>query len=133
MKYPSGPKLTPQRVEEVFFACMFEDGEDTSNNVVAEGVTSTVGFHPDRLESNSGAIVELLGELPDVFKASGGGGMSFLNACDDKHGNQWTGLHQTMEQLFLLGLASGKVVCLLPREAWDALPGGMPYYVIQDR
>jgi len=37
-----------------------------------------------------------------------------------------------MEKLFLLGLAIEKVKCLMPREVWPALPGGMPYYVIND-
>lgn len=126
------PKLTSQRVEETFLSCLFADGEDTSNHIKAEGITSVVGFHPERLESSAGAIVEMLGELPDTFKASGGGGTSFLLACEDGHGTQWTDLHQRMEQLFLLGLAIRKVLCPLPRETWDALPGGMPYYIVQD-
>jgi len=56
--------------------------------------------------------------------------MSFLNACQDRNGNQWTDLHQRMEQLFVLGQAAGFVSCLLPRDMWAALPGGMPYYVV---
>jgi hypothetical protein len=73
----------------------------------------------------------MLAELPDMFKESGGGGWSFLNACDDRHGNQWTGLHQRMEQLFQLGIGIDKVECQLPREVWPALPGGMPYYIVK--
>lgn len=124
--------LDPKKVNSIFIDCLFVEGEDTSNHVKAEGITSNVGFHPDRLESRKAEIVAMLDELPDEFKESGGGGMSFLNACNDKHGNQWTGLHQRMEQLFQLGIGVGKVKNLMPREMWDALPGGMPYYTVTD-
>lgn len=122
--------LTSEKVEEIFMDCLFKEGEDTSNYIKAEGVIHSVGFHPGRLASHREEIKTLLGELPGAFKTSRGGGMSFLNACNDKHGNQWTGLHQHMEQLFQLGIAIGKVKCLLPRNMWSALPGGMPYYVV---
>ncbi len=51
---------------------------------------------------------------------------------DDCRGEQWTGLHPTVDMLFTLGLAAGRVVCLMPRELWDALPGGMPYYMVRE-
>ncbi|OGL24843.1 hypothetical protein A3A68_02525 [Candidatus Saccharibacteria bacterium RIFCSPLOWO2_01_FULL_48_13] len=124
--------LDPERVNVIFLDCLFKDYEDTSNMVVAEGIVDTVGFHPERLESHRDEIEALLMELPNEFMRSGGGGWSFLNACLDKHGNQWTGLHQRMGQLFQLGIGIGKVVCLTPRNMWFALPGGMPYYVIED-
>lgn len=124
--------LTADRVETIFMDCLFQDGENMDNHVKAEGVTSIVGFHPARLESHRAEIVAMLDELPDTFRASVGGGWSFLNACQDKHGNQWTGLHQRMEQLFQLGIAIGKVKCCTPREMWPILPGGMPYYVVLD-
>ncbi len=122
--------LDPEVVNAVFMDCLFRDGEDTSKHVVAEGVTRNVGFHPERLKSHKAEIEAILAELSPEFHETGGGGMSFLNACNDKHGNQWTGLHQRMEQLFQLGIGIGKVKCLMPREMWSALPGGMPYYVI---
>lgn len=122
--------LDPERVNVMFVDCLFRDGEDTSKHVKAEGITRNVGFHPKRLESHKAEIEAMLDELPDEFKEGGGGGMSFLNACNDKQGNQWTGLHQRMEQLFQLGIGIGKVQCLMPREMWGILPGGMPYYLI---
>ena len=122
--------LDPERVKAVFMDCLFKEGEDTSKYVKAEGITNNVGFHPERLESHKTEIEEMLDELPDKFKKSGGGGSSFLNACNDKHGNQWTGLHQRMEQLFQLGVGIGKVQNQMSREMWSVLPGGMPYYVI---
>lgn len=126
-------RLSTTRVESIFMDCLFRDGEDTSNHVKAEGITTTAGFHPERLKGHEAEIVEMLGELPDEFKETGGGGMSFLNACNDKHGNQWTSYHRTMEQLFQLGIASGKAKLLMPRAMWGALPGGMPYYVVLNK
>ena len=123
-------KLNPSKVENVFLDCLFKEGEDKSNHVEAQGIMTNVGFHPKRLESHKAEIEEMLNELPSEFQQSGGGGWSFLNACNDKHGNQWTGLHQIMEQLVLLGIGLGKVKFQLPREVWSALPGGMPYFVV---
>ena len=122
--------LNAERVNEVFLDCLFREGEDTSKHIKAEGITTTAGFHPERLNSHKAEIEAMLDELPNEFQKQGGGGMSFLEACNDKHGEQWTGLHCVMEQLFQLGIAIGKVSLLLPREVWSGLPGGMPYYVI---
>lgn len=122
--------LSSETVETIFKDCLFKKGEDTSKHIKAEGIMTNVGFHPERLESNRAKIEAMLDELSDEFKESGGGGMSFLNACNDKHGNQWTSLHQSMEQLFQLGIGIGKVKCLMPRNMWNTLPGGMPYYAI---
>lgn len=122
--------LNAARVTEVFVDCLFKDEEDKTNYVEAQGVMVHVGFHPGRLEEHKEEILAMLGELPDQFKASGGGGWTFLNACNDKHGNQWTGLHKVMDELFTLGIAIGKVKPNLEREAWKMLPGGMPYYVV---
>lgn len=48
----------------------------------------------------------MLYELPDTFKATGGGGMSVPErACYDRNGNQWTGMHATMEQFDSAGAA----------------------------
>jgi hypothetical protein len=69
----------------------------------------------------------MLSDLPDEFQASGGGGWSFLNACMTKTGEQWTGMHPTMDKLFMLGIAAGKARWLMPRDMWSVLPGGMPY------
>lgn len=124
------PQLSASRVTEIFRDCLFNEGEDTSNNVPAEGIKTTVGFHLERLQSYKDEVAAMLDELSDDFKPVGGGGTSFLNACDDKHGRQWADLHQTMEQLFQLGIALGKVTCLMPRVMWDALPGGVPYYLV---
>ena len=122
--------LTAEAVEAVFHTCMFNEGEDTAGYVKAEGISCDVGFHPGRLEEGREVIESMLSELPLEFHESSGGGMSFLNACNDKDGKLWTGLHQRMEQLFQLGIGIGRVKCLMPKDMWSALPGGMPYYVV---
>lgn len=123
--------LTTDHVDSVFRDCLFKDDEDTSNHIVAEGVVRTVGFHPGRINQHRQEIHDMLAELPNAFRLSGGGGSSFLSACLDRHGNQWTGMHQIQEQLVQLGIAIGEVKYCLPREMWTVFPGGMPYFVIR--
>lgn len=121
--------INAQEVEDVFKDCLFQDGEDTSNHIKAPGIVHPVGFHPGRLAKNKEKIVAFLSQLPTEFHKNSGGGWSFLNACMTKDGEQW-GEHINMEQLFQLGEGLGMVKCQLPKEVWPALPGGMPYYVI---
>lgn len=123
--------LTPTRVNEIFMDCLFRDGESTDDAVVVEGIVSKFGFNPVRLESHREDVRALLSQLPKEFHIeSAGGGWSFLNACTRSDGELWTGEHAKMEQLFALGVALDLVSCLLPREMWSALPGGMPYYAV---
>ncbi|KKN01359.1 hypothetical protein LCGC14_1128560 [marine sediment metagenome] len=123
-------ELTAENVEKVFMDCLFRDDKDTSDPAIAEGITLKIGFNKERLSSHSDDVTTMLAQLPKEFQKDSGGGWSFLNACNNSEGEQWTGLHKIMEQLFTLGLASGKVISQLPRELWEALPGGMPYYVV---
>lgn len=123
-------KLKSETVSAIFKDCLFAEQPVRRSYLPAEGVTMKVGFDPDKVSAHDGEIAALLAELPDQFDEVKGGGWSFLNACYDKHGAQWTGMHSVMEELFLLGIAAGRVKCLLPREMWSALPGGVPYYVV---
>jgi hypothetical protein len=119
--------LTDARVEEVFLDCLFKTApEDPSVAVLVEGIMYDVGFDPVQLSKHKDEIIAMLDELSNDFKQ----GTSFLNACEDKHGKQWTDLHPRMEQLFQLGMGIKKVRCLIPRALWHSLPGGMPYYQI---
>lgn len=122
--------LSPEKVADIFGKCLFQEEEDKTVYVKAEGIVVNVGFHPKRLEEYRPIIEAMLNELPEQFHEETGGGWSFLQACQDKDGELWTGFHQIMEQLFLLGMAINKVRCLLPRDMWYIFPGGMPYYVI---
>lgn len=121
-------ELTADNVNRVFRDCFFREEEDKTDYVQAEGILHTVGFHPKRLESHRQNVTDMLSMLPTKFKTTG---ESFLNACDRADGVQWTGLHRTMEQLFLLGIALGLVESQAPRDMWSALPGGMPYYIVK--
>ncbi len=121
--------ISANRVREIFMDCLYRDGEDTSDHVKAEGIMSTAGFHPQRLQGHAAEIQETLLMLPDEFHQDKGGGMSFLNACMDRNGNHWAE-HPTIEMLFQLGIATGKAKCLMPREMWRVMPGGMPYYAV---
>jgi len=122
--------LTAEKVNSTFLSCLFKEGENTETHIIGEGVMKKVEFNPERLKEKESVIIEMLNDLPDSFKATGGGGMSFLNMCQDKEDNQWTGFHQTMDELVCLGNAIGKLSFLMPKEMWSILPGGMPYLVV---
>jgi len=123
-------ELTTENTEIIFMDCLLKEGEDTAGAIAVEGVMSKFWFHPRRLGDHENDISHLLSQLPAEFMADGGGGWSFLNACVRVDGVQWAE-HITIEQLFALGQALGLVQCLLPRSAWPALPGGMPYYSVR--
>jgi len=122
--------LSASNVSDIFRNCLFKNDEPTDKQTLGEGIRMKVGFNPQRLEENRGNIEDMLSQLPDSFKKSGGGGMSFLYMCEDNKGNQWADLHQTMDELVTLGNAIGKLSYPLPKELWGTLPGGMPYIVI---
>lgn len=130
-------ELTAENVKETGLACMFSDeeiGTKTDDEmkaiaIVSEGITVNFVFSPDKIKQQKENIKSLLSQLPDEFMKSGGGGWSFLNACVTKNGTQW-GEHRIMETLFCLGEAAGIVQLCMPREMWDILPGGMPFYTI---
>jgi hypothetical protein len=124
--------LTAELVEEVFRDCLADD-KDSHTTVKVEGVVHTAAFDRAELAKHHYLIGEMLGDLPLEFqpRANGGqDGWSFLQACNDKNGEQWTGLHMTIEQLLLLGIATGQAHFCLPKNVWPALPGGMPYFVV---
>lgn len=122
--------LTSEAVRTIASECLYARDEPHDDAIIVEGIVTHMGFHPERIAKNTDKISELLAELPTEFHAKGGGGWTFLNACNDKHGIQWTGLHREMELLFCLGIAAGKAKWMLPRDMWEVMPGGMPYVVV---
>lgn len=132
------PLISSVRVEEILLDCLFDsiEGDPPEGSyVVGEGILNRYGFDPPKLEKHRAEVKQMLDNLPLPFhkpqsKEGGGGGWSFLNACQDANDVQWTGLHRTMEMLFALGGALGYVKYPLPRDMWSALPGGMPYVVV---
>lgn len=134
------PLIDAERVVEILRDCLFTseempgDTEVPEGAVIVEGIIHPFGFHPGRLEKHSAEIATMLQALPMEFRDKehgGGGGWSFLNACQDANDVQWTGLHQTMDALFVLGIGLGLAAWLLPRDMWSVLPGGMPYVVVK--
>ena len=119
-------------VHEIFLDCLYKDGEPHDDAIVVDGIVSRFGLNPDRLAKHAPKVRDVLLEMPMQFHptADGGGdGWSFLQLCVDKNGEQWAE-HPTMEQLICLGIALKMVRYLLPREVWEALPGGVPYIAI---
>lgn len=126
--------LTAENVHRIFTDCLFTTEEvkaangNPSEAVLAEGISISVGFHPERLRGHREEIASMLSELPENFMESKGG-WSFLMACNTRNNVQW-GEHRNMQELFLLGIGLGMVRSLTPREHWEMLPRGMPYYVV---
>ena len=129
-------KLTSENVVKIFRSCLFEDGADPTPEeyTVVETVQGgKVGLCNKKLDKYRDDIFDMLKQLSTDFMETGGGGMSFLNACNDKNGDQWTGLHQIMNELFMLGQATKRAKFLMPRDMWDAFPGGLPCVVVLDK
>ncbi len=127
-------ELTSENVTSVFMDCIAKDRDFEVNPdpyVVIQGITSSFALVRERVAAHESDIEGLLTGLSDDFREGGGGGMSFLAMCDDRNGNQWTGMHKVMQELVVLGIAAEKVVIPFPREVWSALPGGMPYIVVK--
>ena len=123
--------LTSERVEEVFMDCLYKDMEARKDAVIVMGIILNVGFHPERLEAHRQDVKVMLAELMPEFHQKTGGGWTFLNLCNDKHGRQWTSFHEIQEQLCLLGNALGLSEYLMDREMWAAMPGGVPYFMVK--
>lgn len=132
-------QLTAANVTTIIEDCLFKDeelvnGQPPKDAVLVEGIVKNFGFHPGRLAEHKDEILELLHQLPNEFQdmgTGGGGGWSFLNACNTKDGVQW-GEHNNMEELLCLGIATEQAEILMPREMWSAFPGGMPYFEVKE-
>lgn len=131
-------KLSAANVTKTFASCLASKN-DIAGDMTSDGTIMVTGalpnlsavFKKESLKKHEADIVSMLDSLPQEFKESCGGGWSFLNACIDKDGNQW-GEQSTVNQLLMLGLATGKARYTLPREMWSMLPGGVPYFVVDD-
>lgn len=125
--------LTSENVSNTFLACLYKDTPSLTppdDALAITGITVTAWFDKKSLEEKKEDIKKLLDQLPEAFFVGKGGGWSFLNACDNRQGLLWTGEQRVMQELFLLGEAIGCVKACISRDMWPALPGGVPYYVI---
>ena len=130
--------LTPENVQMIFEEVSQtnlrdDDSSSDDSSLKIESVELKVTFDSQKLKAREADIISMLSNLPESFRASSGGGWSFLNLCLDKDENQWTGSHLRMDQLVALGLGIEKVSFLVPRTLWGKLPGGMPYLVVMDK
>ena len=125
-------KLTEDNVHNLFLSLSYEESENKVEYVKAHGVIGNVGFHPVMLKEARRHIESMLYCLPKEFMLSYGRGWSFLNIGLNKNGKQWTGVHQIMDELVMMGLAIGKIVFLSHKGTWRHYPGGMPYLVVLD-
>lgn len=119
--------INPYRVAELYGECLLNDADDP---VDVEGIVHPCRFSAAKLQEHKAEIARMLDQLQDPFKPldeGGGGGWSFLNVCQDRDGNLWTGVHWTCEMLIQLGIGTGQASWLGSRELWPAFPGGLPY------
>ena len=123
--------IDAKEVRNIFEDCLFKDGESHDQYIVIEGITMTIGFHPGRVDQHADDIKNILDNLSDQFKESGGGGYTFLEMPFDKDGNQW-GDQPNAQELYILGYAAGWCDYLMPRYMWAAFPGGVPYIVVHN-
>jgi hypothetical protein len=125
------PLISAIEVKQIFVSCLFNQNEIINGQtiippLVVQGIQAKFGFHPDRIKEAAPIITNYLNQLPADFKS----GASFLNLCMTNSGEQWTGEHSICELLMVMGIAIGKAAYTAPKELWNALPGGMPYVVI---
>lgn len=113
--------IDPNAVTELLGSCLSENG------AIVEGIVSNFGIDVEKAKKDEAVIKTWIADLPTEFLFEGGGGWSFLNLCQTKDGEQWTGLHRACEALYVLSRAIGCANILLPRSLWGALPGGVPY------
>lgn len=101
--------------------------------IFVESVAAKVLFHPDRIAESKEQIRSILGDMDSKFMKQtpddNDSGYSFLAMPFDKDGVHWCE-QPTADLLVALGIACGFIEYLLPREAWPALPGGVPYFAI---
>ncbi len=122
-------KLTAEAVEAVLLSALPETKDTQGECVEIQGVMGTFRLQKRSLQEQSLTIKELLAQLPNEFYADEGGGWSFLNMCTTANGSLW-GQQRDVNNLIVLGLGLELVSFLMPRELWEALPGGMPYVQI---
>lgn len=130
-------ELTAQNVEKIAIKCLYTEeeiealgGKENIKEKLVYGIGSAVAWNPLRLKEEEQNIIDMLHQLPSGFqKESPEGGVSFLCAFETNKGVHW-GEHPVMDILFMLGIAVDAVESPLPRELWEALPSGVPYYKI---
>ncbi|MFF2532348.1 hypothetical protein ACFVS2_25900 [Brevibacillus sp. NPDC058079] len=121
--------INPNRVNEILVDCLYKkeeivDGKPIIPYVGVQGVQGAIGFHPERLQSHKQEISDMIENLPKEIDSVEG--LSFLNVCQDKEGNLWTGMHKTCDELIMLAIGLELLEFTMSKELWMMCPGGMP-------
>lgn len=103
--------IDAKEVHNIFKDCLFKNGESHDQYIVIEGITMTIGFHPGRVDQHADDIKNILDNLSDQFKESGGGGYTFLEMPFDKDGNQWE-INQMLRSCIFWDMQQGGVTIL---------------------
>ena len=115
--------------EQVDTICMDCLNGKEEGALVVTGLVTKFGFNPEKIQQHKATIKALLDQMPLPFhpaSVGGGGGYTFLNLPFTRDGEQW-GEQIDADSLLCLGIATGMAKILVPRELWDAFPGGVPY------
>lgn len=103
-------KLTSEKLDEIRVDCMFKNKDEIDPNAPAirvDGPIHSVILLASGLEKHHEEIHEMLLELPDSYRQGYGGGSSLIEAFHDRHGNVWAPHIMYIEELILIGIASG--------------------------
>lgn len=123
-------ELTVENVNAIVVACLPKIEDNPDNLIYGDGLVIRMAFDPEKINKNREHIISMLEQLPDEFQEGKGNGWSFLQMCYTKEGVHW-GEHQDMDKLVCLGRSIKKVMYLLPRNMWEAFPGGVPYLMVK--
>ena len=106
--------IDAKAVEDALKDCLFReeelvvsddealDGQAPEGAIIVEGVMTTFGFHPDRLETHREEVRDWLSQMNDNFMIDKGGGWSFTQVPFTKDDHQW-GEQRDGENLMVLG------------------------------
>lgn len=122
--------LTDEAVSELEYYCLRDSAESPCDEIVVKGLVHIWHFARQRVSESRAKIVTLLSELPEEFRVGSGGGLSLRRGQFDRAGNKWAQCTCPVESLVCLGIAAEQARWLGDREAWHALPGGVPYVSI---
>ena len=116
--------LSAERVSEIYKGCLFRSDDTASEKVYVEGVYKEVVFGSGRLAGREGKIELMLKDLYSAFLRPHGA--SFLMSCIDHRGKIWTDDLWSQEQLYVLGVAIGKVQVVGQSKERHRLTFGIP-------
>ena len=122
-------------VQTTFRYCLFNRDEliqphtPPPDAVLVNGITATFAFHPERLQTMKPLVETWLKLLPRQFQ-NPQHGWPFSRADRQDNGEQWTGFHQRMEQLFALATGLG-LARKIDSPALRTITGdGLPWYAV---